>query len=100
MLSKLHQVDIVRGRFRGTGPEDLSVLFARIEGNQAERLVVHFHGGLVSRRAAQNEAEHVLLPAYKSAGAYPIFFLWNSDLITAVTANLDAISQEPAFQRC
>src|SRR5262249_19793042 len=38
-------------------------------------------------------------PYYEAGGAYPVFFLWRSDLVTVLTKNFDEIAKEPVFQR-
>ena len=98
-VSKLHYLDLVDGEFSGTTPEDLTALFAAAESDPArDHLVVHFHGGLVSRNAASATAEQ-LLPVYTDGGAYPVFFIWNSGPLTVLSHNLDEVAREPAFQR-
>jgi hypothetical protein len=100
MLAPTHYLDLVAGSFFGTTPEQLQALFTAVETSpNGQNLVVHFHGGLVSRAAAMRSAEEVLLPVYRAAGAYPIFFVWNSDVITTLTSDLEAVVQEKAFQR-
>lgn len=63
----------------------------------APRVVLHFHGGLVSEEAGLKAAQG-LLPTYQQAGAYPVFFIWRSGLIEIVRGNLREIADERAFQ--
>ena len=60
-------------------------------------IVVHFHGGLVSynRGLAAAEALHT---EYLDAGAYPIFFVWESGLVETVVNNLGQIGEEKFFR--
>lgn len=98
LLPPGHFLDLVDGRFAGTTAADLDTLFARLDADPGNHLVIHFHGGLVSRESAHASAS-ILLDTYRDAGAYPVFFVWNSDLITAVRRNLDEIAKEKAFRR-
>lgn len=63
----------------------------------SERVVLHFHGGLVSEQRGREIAES-LFPVYRDAGAYPIFFVWRSGLIEILRGHLGAIAGEDAFK--
>lgn len=98
-ISKLHSVDVVDGEFRGTTPADLAQLFEAVEASAGrDHLVVHLHGGLVSRAAAEGIAQ-TLLPDYLDCGGYPVFFIWNSDPLSVLANSLDQVAQEPVFRR-
>ncbi len=99
MLLSEHYIDLAGGKFNKTSPADLARLFAKLgQSATKDHLVIHFHGGLVSRASAEQTAEG-LLPTYESAGAYPVFFFWRSDLWTTLSKNLGEIAHEPVFQR-
>lgn len=99
MLSKNHYVDLADGKFNLTTADDLRQLFAALDvSTRSEHLVVHFHGGLVSRPQAERAANG-LKPYYENSGGYPVFFFWRSDLQTTFVRNLDQIAQEPVFKR-
>jgi hypothetical protein len=91
-----HFIDLVDGRFGQTTAADLATLFSR--ATDANHLVVHFHGGLVNRSAAHAGALE-LIDTYRSAGTYPIFVLWNSDVSSVLKNSWDEIPREKAFQR-
>lgn len=93
-----HFLDLVDGRFAQTSASDLDTLFQRLTSDPGNHLVVHFHGGLVPRNSA-HASGRVLLDTYRGAGTYPVFFVWNTDLLTAVGRNLDEIAKEKAFRR-
>jgi hypothetical protein len=98
-IGKEHYVDLVDGEFKGTNASDLTNLFARLDGSpQKDHLVVHFHGGLVGRPAAEGKAE-LLAPLYLKRGAYPLFFYWNSGVLSVLAHNLDEVGKEPVFWR-
>ena len=93
-----HFLDLEDGKFSRTTAADLDTLFQKLDAHPAKNVVVHFHGGLVSRNGAHKSGS-VLLEAYDTAGAYPVFFVWNTDLPHAVGRNLDEIVKEKAFRR-
>lgn len=63
----------------------------------AQGLVIHFHGGLNSQKDALGIASD-LAPKYEKAGAYPLFFVWESGLIESIKNNLQDILADPAFR--
>jgi hypothetical protein len=62
------------------------------------KIVLHFHGGLVSKEQGLESAVR-LKPHYLEAGAYPIFFIWESDLFKTLSHNLDEIDKEKIFKQ-
>ncbi len=84
-LSKDHYLDVNDGKFAGTTKEDLRHLFAKLAENPPDKLVVHFHGGNVPRDEGMRIAKN-LLSVYRDAGAYPIFFVWNSGISESLSA--------------
>jgi hypothetical protein len=92
-------VDLRDGRFEQTTKEQMDDMFVRLAKNGTKQLAVHFHGGLVSRQGIHKSMEKVLIEHYRATGTHPYFFVWNSDLGTTITANLDEIAKEKAFQR-
>lgn len=98
MQDKLHYIDLVDGKFSSTSYEDLKKTFSSIQGSPAgKNLVVHFHGGLVNHSAAMRVMDTLLQP-YTDGEAYPVFFVWNSDLWTTVRRNWDEIANEKIFK--
>ncbi|MEP7305620.1 MAG: hypothetical protein ABJA98_08895 [Acidobacteriota bacterium] len=99
MLRKDHYLDLAGGKFNLTTSADLGRLFEAVERSPLkDSLVVHFHGGLVSRAQGEKAAEG-LMPYYESGAAYPVFFLWRSDLQSTFAQNLNQIAREPVFKR-
>jgi len=95
-LNSLHFIDLVDGRFKDTSATDLANLFTNAQS--ANHLVVHCHGGLVSRDAAVHSGQ-ALMATYQSGDAYPVFFVWNSDLPSVIKGSWTEIPREKAFQR-
>lgn len=99
MIPPEHYVDLRDGRLYPQTNQNLQSLFAAIEASPScDHLVVHFHGGLVSRSSA-DESAAILKPYYEEGGAYPVFFFWRSDILSILTGNLGQVVQEPIFQR-
>lgn len=97
-LSKNHYVHLENGKFSGSSLSDLQKAFSENKAAPAANgLVLHFHGGLVSSAAAIEAAEK-LLPAYQSAQAYPLFFVWETGSWETVRNNLSDLSNEPLFK--
>lgn len=99
-VPKTNYIHSRNGRIGGTGvdhgPADVDAVLAAIKASGGKRLVIHFHGGLVPKARALGIAE-TLMPVY-SAGAYPLFFVWESGPWETVWNNLGDIAKESIFQ--
>lgn len=96
-LPKDHYLDLDDGKFAGTSKADLDQLFQTFASGQHDRLVVHFHGGNVSKQEGMAIAQR-LLPVYRAAGAYPVFFIWRSG-ISEVMSKMGATFARPLRQQ-
>lgn len=83
------------GMLEDTNEADVQALVAGLA--QAEKVVLYFHGGLVSKQSALAKAEE-LLPVYQGAGAHPVFFIWEAGLLEILRHNLDEINGEKIFK--
>lgn len=63
-----------------------------------DRIVLHFHGGLVSQSRGLQLASR-LKTTYKSAGAFPVFFVWQSGIVEVLKHNVLEIAREELFER-
>jgi hypothetical protein len=63
----------------------------------SSKLVIHLHGGLVSKSLALETAER-LLPVYQNSGTHPVFMVWESSLLETVKNNLSEIGKEDIFK--
>ena len=63
-----------------------------------ERLVIHFHGGLVDRASGETAAAE-LLPLYTGAGATSLFVIWETGCKEIVEQNIPTIFREDIFNR-
>lgn len=62
-------------------------------------LIIHFHGGLVSREYALKNVTAPLAARYqKDAKAYPLFFVWESGFTEAILNNKRDLLSDPAFR--
>ncbi len=75
---------------------DVHALADRVSG--AERIVLHFHGGLNSRADGEATAGR-WLPIYEGAGAHSVFFVWESGFIDTIGHNLDEIARDEIFAK-
>lgn len=66
--------------------------------NPANGLVVHLHGGLVSRDYAFADIVPRLSQRYLAANAYPLFFVWESGLKESLVNNKDELLKDPTFR--
>lgn len=78
-----------------TSEQDVKQLVASLATDQ--KVVLHFHGGLVKESRGMTIAEN-LTPQYLDAGAHPVFFVWESGLLETLSHNLHEISQEKVFK--
>lgn len=99
-LDKLHCIHLENGCFSPdtqTQAEDIDLLLDSFATQSPTAgMVMHFHGGLVSFKSGRDIADR-LTKEYQQAGAYPVFFLWESGALETVTNNLRDIGKEPIF---
>jgi hypothetical protein len=84
-------------RENGTDPEGLDRMFADLAARRPERLVIHFHGGLVPREHALASAAR-LTREYREAGAESLFVIWETGVKEIISQNLPEIFREDIFQ--
>jgi hypothetical protein len=90
------------GSFAATGrlhttPEDIRSLMAHLRTAATDRMVVHFHGGLVSEDDGIAGAER-LIRAYSQTRAHPVCFIWETGLIETLRRNLADIHETKLFK--
>lgn len=101
-IGKENFVHLENGKFAPGqySQENLKVLFQKLRGHpNRDRLVVHFHGGLVSKNDGLDIAERMKRDCYDPGGAYPVFFVWESHPLETVRNNLGDIFNEDIFKR-
>ena len=88
----------------GDPPQSKPAEVARILNKAADEkpengLVIHFHGGLVKRTYALDDIVVPLTQKYATAGAYPLFFVWESGLLETLLNNKgEILLTDPAFR--
>ncbi|MCE8007509.1 hypothetical protein [Aestuariivita sp.] len=103
-FGKLNYINVgPHGTFKPSGdlktsPGDIDAIFAHLTASNADRLSVHFHGGLVAEGKGLRIAES-MFPVYTSAGAHAVSFIWETGLIETLWRNLTAISETKLFQK-
>jgi hypothetical protein len=89
------------GTFAGSGtvqtlPGDIDEMFKKL--GDVDKIVLHFHGGLVSEAAGVEIAER-LIPVYTRAGAHGIAVIWETGLVETIGRNLDTINKTKLFNK-
>jgi len=100
MPSEPNLILLRAGKFdttNGSGADNLKQIFAGFAERRPERLVLHFHGGLVSRQAGLLSAGS-LAQQYSETGAESLFVIWESGVSEVISQKLPAIFQEDIFQ--
>jgi len=94
-----HIIRLANGRIKS--PTTEATVAAIVQQAVAHRgkggIVIHLHGGLVPYNAGLAMAEK-LHPEYSNAGAYPIFFLWESGVFETLQNNLHNIGKRKFFK--
>jgi hypothetical protein len=81
----------------GTTTSDIDAILSYIK-IRADKVVLHFHGGLVSEKAGEETAE-CMVPLYKSAGAHPVIFIWETGFLETIVHNLGDIQNTALFKK-
>jgi hypothetical protein len=100
-LDKLTYINIgANGSLSGklhTTTADIDAILAFLE-RSAHKVVLHFHGGLVSEEAGELTAERVV-PLYQCAGAHPVCFIWETGFLETIVHNLADIQNTALFKK-
>ncbi len=101
-MPELHVLHSRAGRIGGradTRPEDVDAIVAQLKADPRRHLVIHFHGGLVSKAAGMaiaRKLQEVYSPT-PDTGGYPLFFVWESGAWETVRNNITELADEPVF---
>ncbi|MDL2409159.1 hypothetical protein PY650_26685 [Rhizobium calliandrae] len=105
-LSELCALNFVnvgpKGTFKESGdlktsPQDIDAIFSYLEQAKSTKLVVHFHGGLISEASGAATALK-MAQVYSKAGAHPVTFIWETGLLETVSRNVLQIGETKLFQ--
>src|SRR4051812_34229450 len=102
-LSALNFVNVgPKGTFKESGnlktrPQDIDAIFSHLEQAKSKKVVIHFHGGLVSEASGAATALK-MAKVYSEAGAHPVTFIWETGLLETVHRNVLKIGDTKLFQ--
>jgi hypothetical protein len=77
--------------------QDVDSIVTQASADPRKHLILHFHGGLVSKTAGLEIAQR-LSERYQNAG-HPIFFVWESGAFEAIRNNIKELAHEPVFKQ-
>lgn len=106
-MDKGHYIHSRAGRIGGradTEPRDIDGIVEALRLDARRHLVLHFHGGLVSKEEGLSIADRLFNEAkvYSPApdrGGYPVFFVWESGAWETIRNNLTELADEPVFKQ-
>lgn len=103
-MEKFHVIHSRAGRIGGradTLPVDVDAIVTSLRADPRRHLVLHFHGGLVSKEsglAIADKLMHEYAPTPQQGG-YPVFFVWESGAWETIRNNLTELADEPVFKQ-
>lgn len=98
-MDKHHYIHSRGGAFgegTDTSAQDIAAAADAALSHKDGHLILHFHGGLVSKATGMALAER-LLPQYKDAG-HPVFFVWESGFFETLRNNFAELGDEPVVK--
>jgi hypothetical protein len=107
-MNDLHVIHSRNGRIGGRADTDIHGIDAIVAGladDPRRHLVLHFHGGLVSKEAGMAIADRLMMgpnPVYSPSsteGGYPLFYVWESGVWETIRNNLTELADEPVFKQ-
>src|SRR5258708_3827597 len=91
-------VHLENGQLKGMTAADVDAILRGFSSSpSSDRLVIHFHGGLVSATEGMAIAKR-LQADYSDAGGYPVFFVWESAWYETLANNINEILGEDVFK--
>lgn len=103
-MDKRHVIHSRAGRIGGradTTPQDVDDIVDALRQDPRKHLLLHFHGGLVSKvdgLAIAAKLTDVYSPT-TSTGSYPVFFVWESGVWETIRNNFTELADEPVFKQ-
>ncbi|MGZ3814179.1 MAG: alpha/beta hydrolase [Mucilaginibacter sp.] len=106
-LSKLNYIDVgPGGTFKPSGnpnydttAADVDAIFAMLQASGKKKILVYFHGGLVSEESGMRTAVAVTEMITAGTDVHPISFIWETGLIETVSQNIGDIWKTKFFQK-
>ncbi|MBX7134720.1 MAG: hypothetical protein K1X67_18795 [Fimbriimonadaceae bacterium] len=106
-MDKLHFIHSRAGRIGGradTTPIDVDAIVEGLQRDSRKHLVIHFHGGLVSKEEGLAIAQRLLNEARvyspsPTTGGHAVFYVWESGAWETIRNNLTELADEPVFKQ-
>ena len=103
-MDSSHFIHSRGGRIGGradTGATGVDAIVAALHADPRRHLVIHFHGGLVSKASGLDIADRLFADYSPSAseGAYPVFYVWESGAWETIRNNFTELADEPVFKQ-
>lgn len=103
-MDSTHMIHSRGGRIGGradTKATDVDAIVSALSADPRRHLVVHFHGGLVSKTSGLDIADRLFADYSPSAseGAYPMFYVWESGAWETIRNNFTELADEPVFKQ-
>ena len=99
----LHYVNVgPHGTFRRSGhlettPAHIDAIFAHLRDSSADKLTVHFHGGLI-KESAGGDIARKMWDLFKDE-SHPVTFVWETGLLETITRNLNTLHGTRLYQK-
>lgn len=102
-LDKLTYVNVgTNGTLSGdlnTTAADIDAILNHLKTPEVEKVVLHFHGGLVNTEAGELTAAK-MVPLYRDrTGSHPVVFIWQTGFLQTVQENILKINKTKLFQK-
>jgi hypothetical protein len=103
-LNNLHYINVgPNGTFKPSGklfstPQDVDHLFQHLKETGADKLSIHFHGGLIKEKKGADIAKK-MADLFLEAGSHPLTFVWETGLGETLKNNLTEIGETKLFQK-
>ncbi|MBV4360497.1 hypothetical protein [Pinibacter aurantiacus] len=106
-LEKIYYVNLGKnGTFKPSGNEqtdttatDLDSIIDHLRATDQKKIVLYFHGGLVSAASGLNTAERITGYVTDNTAAHPVSFVWETGLFETIKQNFDTIYQSEFFKK-
>jgi Alpha/beta hydrolase of unknown function (DUF900) len=82
-----------------TTSSDIDAILEYVSGPAVQKVVLHFHGGLVNTEAGELTAAR-MVPLYRDrARSHPVVFIWQTGFLETVEDNIRQIRETKLFQK-
>jgi hypothetical protein len=81
-----------------TDPADIDAIFKKFSDNQARKIALFFHGGLIGEEEGLEVARNVA-PYLAEAGVTPVCFVWETSIMEVITGKITTISKTKLFKK-